>query len=74
MKKANDIKGLIKFAISLAKGETPLARKLGCSQPMVNRMKNTGRVSAKIAVAFELAFPKHFRREQFRPDLFGVRK
>jgi DNA-binding transcriptional regulator YdaS (Cro superfamily) len=61
-------------AISIFGSEMKLAEAIGYTQSTVHRAKRTGRPSAEMALAIEVAtrrMPVKITRLMLRPDLFG---
>ncbi|WP_441277792.1 transcriptional regulator [Tardiphaga sp. 172_B4_N1_3] len=60
---------LFKAAVRFGGSETKLAKAAGYSQNAVWTAKHTGRVSAELAMAIEVASRGDVTARQFRPDL-----
>lgn len=60
----------IETAIAQFGSEMKLAKAIGYSQTIVNKVRRGARISAEMAVAIEKATAGKVTRQQFRPDLF----
>ena len=58
-------------AVSLAGGQTALARRIGKKQPTVAQWLRRGRVSPTSCIAIETALGGQVTRYELRPDVFG---
>lgn len=65
-----DCTALIEQAIELAGSEAKLASGIGCSQPMVNKAKRTGRVSPEMAKAIHHFTGAVVPGNRLRPDIW----
>lgn len=62
----------IETAIGLFGSEAKIARAIGYSQVMVNRVRNGARISAEMAVAIDKATDRRVSKYELRPDLFDA--
>jgi DNA-binding transcriptional regulator YdaS (Cro superfamily) len=57
-------------AIKLAGGQSKLARAIGYTQNSIWKAKNSGRISAELAIAIEAAMGGRVTKEQLAPEKF----
>jgi DNA-binding transcriptional regulator YdaS (Cro superfamily) len=78
---SNDLSGFVQMsithaeralerAIKLAGGQSKLARATGYTQNSIWKAKDSGRISAELAIRIELALGGRVTREQLAPDIF----
>jgi len=61
-------------AIKLAGGQSKLARAIGYTQNAIWKAKDSGRISADLAIRIELATGGRVTREQLAPHKFNPQK
>jgi DNA-binding transcriptional regulator YdaS (Cro superfamily) len=61
-------------AIRLAGGQSKLARAVGYTQNAIWKAKDTGRISAELAIRIEAATGGKVTREQLAPQIFKLPK